>query len=105
MLAKAVPNLTYAGLEQELRARNLAIYLIAMEKEIESTQTLVNLQGDIDCKYAIFYFLSDKPQRANMKKRWPKSVEENMSRLENAGLPMESGILKCNNVSWFVSMC
>lgn len=98
VLVKAIPGLTYAELEKEFRERAYTIYLIAMEKEIESTQTIVNLQGKIDCKYAVFYFLSDKPQRPNMKERWPKSAEENLERLENAGVPMDSGVVKCNNV-------
>lgn len=98
MLAKAVPDMTYVQLEEEIRNRGYNIYLIAMEKEIEPTQTLVNLQGKIGCKYAVFYFLSDKPQRPNMRKRWPKSAEENLERLADAGVPMDSGIVKCSNV-------
>jgi hypothetical protein len=100
VLAKAVPDMTYAELEKEFRSRNYKVYLIAMEKEIESTQTIVNLQGKIGCKYAVFYFLSDKPQRPNMKERWPKSAEENLERLEDAGVPMDSGVVKCNNVGY-----
>ncbi len=91
--------MTYAQLEQEFRVRGYKVYLIAMEKVIESTQTIVNLQGKIGCKYAVFYFLSDKPQRPNMKERWPKSTEENVERLQDAGVPMDSGVVKCNNVS------
>lgn len=99
VLAKAVPDVTYVELEKEFRARGYNVYLIAMNKEIQSTQTIVNLQGKIGCKFAVFYFLSDKPQRPNMKERWPKSAEENIDRLEDAGIPMDSGIVKCNNVS------
>lgn len=99
VLVKAMPEMTYTVFEKEFRKRDYKVYLIAMEKEIESTQTIVDLQGIIGCKYAVFYFLSDKPQRPNMKERWPKSAEENMERLQNAGVPMDSGIIKCNNVS------
>jgi hypothetical protein len=99
VLAKAIPNVTYAELEKEFRTRGYNVFLIAMEKEIESTQTIVNLQGKIGCKYAVFYFLSEKPQRPNMKGRWPKTPEENLERLESAGVPMDSGVVKCNNVS------
>jgi hypothetical protein len=98
VLAKAVPDLTYVKLENEMRSRGYSIYLIAMEKDIEPTQTLVNLQGKIGCKYAVFYFLSAKPQRSNLKKRWPQSSKENLERLENAGVPMDSGVVKCHNV-------
>ena len=98
VLGKAVPDMTYVELENEFRSRGYKVYLIAMEKEIQSTQTIVNLQGKISCKYAVFYFLSDKPQRPNMKERWPKSSEDNLERLEDAGVPMDSGVIKCNNV-------
>ena len=91
--------MTYVDLEKEFRSRAYSVYLIAMEKDTESTQTIVNLQGKIGCKYAVFYFLSDKPQRPSMKERWPKSGEENLERLEDAGVPMDSGVVKCNNVS------
>jgi hypothetical protein len=91
--------MTYVELEKEFRSRGYKVYLIAMEKEIQPTQTIVNLQGKINCKYAVFYFFSDKPQRPNMKERWPKCSEDNLGRLEEAGVPMDSGVLKCNNVT------
>jgi hypothetical protein len=99
VLVKAVPDMTYVQLEKEFRERDYNVYLIAMEKDIEATQTIVNIQGKIGCKFAVFYFLSDKPSRPNMKERWPKSPEENLERLEDAGVPMDSGVVKCNNVS------
>lgn len=99
VLAKAVPDMSYAELEKEFRIRGYKVYLIAMEKNIEPNQTIVNLQGKIGCSYAVFYFLSGKPQRPNMKERWPKSSEENLERLEDAGVPMDSGVVKCNNVN------
>jgi hypothetical protein len=34
-----------------------------------------------------------------MKERWPKSAEENLKRLGDAGIPMDRGVEKCNNVS------
>ena len=57
----------------------------------------MNLQGEIGKKYTVSYFTSDKPQRPNMKERWPASVEENLERLADAGIPMDRGIPKCNN--------
>jgi hypothetical protein len=33
-----------------------------------------------------------------MKERWPKSAEENLKRLGDAGIPMDRGVPKCNNV-------
>jgi hypothetical protein len=58
----------------------------------------VNLQGELGKKFVVGYFLSDKVQRPSMKERWPKSSEENLRRLEDAGVPMDRGVPKCSNV-------
>jgi hypothetical protein len=92
-----MPELTYPQLEKECRARKLVVYLIAMEKEHGDTYTVVNMQGEIEKKYCVFYFTSDKPQRPTMKERWPESAEENMERLADAGIAVDRGIPKCNN--------
>jgi hypothetical protein len=92
-----MPELTYLQLEKECRARNFNVYLIAMEKEHGDTYTVVTMQGEIEKKYCVFYFMSDKPQRPAMKERWPESAEENMERLADAGVAVDRGIPKCNN--------
>jgi hypothetical protein len=43
-----------------------------------------------------FYF-SAKPQRANLKERWPSDAEENLTRLADAGFPYDRQVPKCNN--------
>ena len=60
--------------------------------------TSVNLQGEIGKKYVVGYFLSDRPQRPSMKERWPKSAEDNIQRLGDAGVPMDRRVPKCINV-------
>jgi hypothetical protein len=97
ILSKAMPELTYPQLEKECRARKLKVYLIAMEKEHGDTYTVVNMQGEIEKKYCVFYFTSDKPQRPTMKERWPESADENMERLGDAGVAVDRGVPKCNN--------
>lgn len=97
ILSKAMPELTYPQLEKECRARKLNVYLIAMEKEHGDTYTVVNMQGEIEKKYCVFYFTSDKPQRPTMKDRWPESAQDNMERLADAGVAVDRGIPKCNN--------
>ena len=99
VLVKALPDLTYCDLEKEFRERDFNVYLIAMEKEILPTQTIVDLQGNIGRKFAVGYYLSDKPARKSMKSRWPASAEKNIERLANAGVAMDSGILQCRTVS------
>jgi hypothetical protein len=58
---------------------------------------LVNLQGKLDCKYVVGFYFSDKPQRINLKDRWPDSAEENLERLADAGFPLDRQIPKCTN--------
>ncbi|KAK2741191.1 hypothetical protein FQN55_008454 [Onygenales sp. PD_40] len=97
MYSKAVPMATFADIEKKLREENFKVYLIGLEKEITDCHTLINLQGKLNCKYVIGYYFSDKPQRANLKERWPESPEENLKRLEDAGIPLDRGIPKCSN--------
>ncbi|MCJ1371150.1 hypothetical protein MMC20_002365 [Loxospora ochrophaea] len=96
--SKAVPDTTYEQLERSFRQNDFSVYLIAYAKDDEKdTYTLVNLQGKIDCKYQVGFFFSAKPRRANARQGWPSGPEENLERLEDAGLPMDRGIPKCTN--------
>ncbi|MCJ1468002.1 hypothetical protein MMC07_006628 [Pseudocyphellaria aurata] len=96
---KSIPETTWAQLERAFRLNNFNTFLVAREKEMLPTQTLVNLQGKQDCKYEVGFFYSFKPQRAFFARGWPSSPEENDKRLEDAGLPMERGIPKCQRCS------
>ena len=89
--------MTYQEMEKAFRKRQLNVFLIAMEKAHGDTLTVVNLQGEIDKKYTVNYYLSDKPQRPNMAERWPKSVEDDLERLADAGVPMDRGVEICGN--------
>lgn len=67
------------------------------EKDHGDTWTNVNLQGEIEKKYAVSYFLSDKPQRPTLVPKWPQDAEDNFARLADAGIPLDRGVDKCNN--------
>ncbi|KAJ9611734.1 hypothetical protein H2200_004918 [Cladophialophora chaetospira] len=101
ILSKACPDYTYPKLEKEFRARDFSIYMIAMEKDHEAagmeTWTNVNLQGETGKKFAVSYFTSDKAQRPALLAAWPKSAEENLTRLADAGIPLDRGVDKCSN--------
>ena len=56
----------------------------------------MNLQGDLDQKYQVGFYFSPNPKRALQKAAWPENAEENITRLKEAGMPMERGIPKCN---------
>ena len=96
MYCKAVPASTYDELENAFRTMGFDTHLIARKKEdLFTTQTLVNIQGKIDCAYEVGFYFSDRPQRPKAKEGWPKSTQENLERLKDAGLPMDRGIPKC----------
>lgn len=58
---------------------------------------MINLQGKLNSKYVVGFYFSSKPQRATLRERWPSSVEDNLERLEEAGLPYDRQIPKCSN--------
>lgn len=59
--------------------------------------SLIDLQGKLNCTYVVGFFFSPKPQRANLRERWPSSVEDNLERLADAGLPYDRQVPKCSN--------
>lgn len=59
------------------------------------THTLVNLAGKRDCSYQVGYYFKKEPRSSKLAPLWPKSDEENIERLKDAGVPYERGIPKC----------
>jgi hypothetical protein len=88
-------NFNLQEIEKSLREDKLPVYLIAKETEIAQNYTIVDLMGNINCKYVLTIQLSDKPRRARMNKGWPKDAEENIRRLASAGFIQERGIPIC----------
>ncbi|KKK26200.1 hypothetical protein ARAM_003867 [Aspergillus rambellii] len=95
--SKAVPEASFLDIEMKMRDENFNIYLIAMERQVSECISLINLQGKLSCTYAVGFFFSPKPQRSHLRERWPRSVEENLERLADAGLPYDKQIPKCAN--------
>ncbi|KAI4246375.1 MAG: hypothetical protein L6R40_002043 [Gallowayella cf. fulva] len=95
---KAVKEINYAQLERSFRTHELGIFIIAVEPregEILDTHTLIDLSGKKDCKYKVGYFFKKTPRTGKLAEVWPASEEENLARLEDAGVPYERGIPKC----------
>lgn len=67
------------------------------EKDVGDCISLINLQGKLNCKYVVGFYFSAKPQRANLRDRWPATPEENLERLADAGFPYDRQIPKCGN--------
>ncbi|KKA21589.1 Zinc knuckle transcription factor (CnjB) [Rasamsonia emersonii CBS 393.64] len=95
--SKSDPMKTFVDIEKRLRTEKSNVFLIALEKEVGDTLSLINLQGKLDCKYVVGFYFSPKPQRANLKERWPSNPEENLARLEDAGFPYDRQVPKCGN--------
>jgi len=94
---KAIPEMTYAALEQAFRNQGLNVYVIALERELSQTYTNMDLQGNLDRTYTITYRLSEKPKRPKEAEGWPASPEDNMERLKDAGEPVDRGMPLCGN--------
>ncbi|KAF2753376.1 hypothetical protein EJ05DRAFT_480391 [Pseudovirgaria hyperparasitica] len=71
------------------------IFLIGLEREIPNTFTLVDLKGNTGKKYSLGFYFSEKPRRRNAGEGWPKTPEDNLERLKDAGFPMDALVIKC----------
>ncbi|KUJ18422.1 uncharacterized protein LY89DRAFT_48531 [Mollisia scopiformis] len=93
---KANPDTTYLTLEKAFRSQGLGVYLIAIEKELGITYTNMDLQGNLDKTYNVQWRWSPKSARPKEADGWP-TPEENLERLNDAGVAVDRGIPKCNN--------
>lgn len=84
-------------MEQAFRTHNVEIYIIAVEKELASTYTNMDLEGNLDKKYTANLRFSPQPLRPKERDGWPASPQENFERLADAGTPVDRGITKCRN--------
>lgn len=71
--------------------------LLLQEKAVGDVMSVIDLQGQLDRQYVVGFFYSPLPQRSTLRLRWPHSVEDNIERLGNAGLPYDRKVPKCNN--------
>ncbi|KAK5660074.1 hypothetical protein OQA88_13543 [Cercophora sp. LCS_1] len=100
--AKASPATTYADLEAAFRSQNVPLWLIAIDKPHKlPTFTHMDLQGNCDRKYNATYRFQDAPTRPAEREIWPKTPEENVDRLKDAGIVVDRGIPKCSNCDEF----
>jgi hypothetical protein len=95
---KATPDTTYVQLEEAFRSQDVGLWLIAIEKPLLAiTMTNMDLQGNKDKKYTVTYRFSPTAPRPREREVWPKSTEENLERLKDAGEVVDRGIPKCSN--------
>lgn len=96
-LFKQQPEMTYIQLENTFREKGLKVWIIAMERNINPSMLLMDLQGNLNKQWAISYRFSPKADRPKDFDAWPKSLEENMERLADAGEPVPNHRPRCLN--------
>lgn len=57
----------------------------------------MDLDGNTGRQHYIGFFFSEKAPRGSLLASWPENPEENIERLKNAGLPVDTKIPKCSN--------
>jgi hypothetical protein len=90
---------TFSEIQQGLMDANINLWMIALERPILGTFTNMDLQGNMDKKYAISYRFSEKPERPREVDAWPKTRDEILSRLQDAGDTVSNGRSRCSNCS------
>lgn len=91
------PELTYIRIEDAFRRQGLQVYIIALEREVLPTITLMDLQGNLGKKYQAAFRFSEKASRPREFDSWPKTGEENIQRLADAGEPVPNFAPRCFN--------
>lgn len=92
----ALPEVTYVDLEDAFRNMNIPVYLVAIEKHVINSFTVVDLQGNIDETYVVWIRKSPNPSRPYEAEMWPPSPEENMERLKDAGVVESRRAVRCS---------
>jgi hypothetical protein len=94
---KSSPDTSYAELERTFREQDVPVWLIAIEKPLASTFTNMDLQGNLGKKFTVTYRFQWNPPRPRDREVWPKDVDENIERLNDAGEVVYGGLPKCSN--------
>lgn len=95
---KAVAGqVTYRELQESFISENINVWMIATERSLIDIFTNMDIQGKTGKRYTVSYRFSDQPARPRERDGWPQSREELLSRLDDAGDTVDSGIPKCLN--------
>ncbi|PNY28369.1 Zinc finger domain-containing protein [Tolypocladium capitatum] len=89
--------ISYRDLQEAMLDKGINLFFIATERDLVNVFTNMDFQGNMGKKYSISYRFSEKPDRPREAESFPKSREELLERLDNAGEVVNSGQLKCHN--------
>ncbi|KAG6040671.1 hypothetical protein E4U41_007450 [Claviceps citrina] len=90
-------DVNYSQLQTMFINEGINLWFIATERPLVNVFTNMDLQGNTGKKYSISYRFSEKPDRPREMEAWPKSREEILARLEDAGEVVDSGQRRCHN--------
>lgn len=90
-------NVTYKDLQELFIHENINLWLVATERSLIDIFTNMDLQGNTGKKFTVSYRFSEKPERPREVDTWPQGREELLSRLDDAGEPVDCGKPKCTN--------
>ena len=105
---KAFPNTTMAEFQIAMYNQNLGLYLIATERQLLSTYTNMDYQGNLKKKYSVSYRFTPKPERPREADGWPMDKDEILKRLDDAGEVVDIGLplcMNCNEIGHISKNC
>ncbi|KAF4511954.1 hypothetical protein G6O67_001150 [Ophiocordyceps sinensis] len=89
--------ITYRELQEAMIDHGIKLFLIATERSLVSVFTNMDLQGNMGKRFSISYRFSEQPDRPREADSFPKSREELLARLDEAGEIVNSGRPLCRN--------
>ncbi|KAG0300416.1 hypothetical protein BGZ98_009194 [Dissophora globulifera] len=98
-LCEAYQDKSWVDLEEKLREKKCNTYLVATEDQISFGYTLVNLKGESNQEYRVIpsFIKPGTVKRGRMSIGMAASYEDNLARLDRAGVVRPSGVRKCHN--------
>lgn len=95
---------TYREMQEALIDQGTNLWFIGTERALVGAFTNMDLQGNMSKTYTVSYRFSEKPERPIEIEGWPKTREEILSRLDDAGDVVATGKSRCHNCNEFGHM-
>ncbi|KAF9346865.1 hypothetical protein BGX26_001628 [Mortierella sp. AD094] len=98
-LCEAYRGQSWTDIEKKLREEKCNTYLVATMDTVSFGYTLVNLRGEPRQEFRVIpsFIMPGSVKKGRMSVGMASSYEENLSRLERAGVVRPSGVPKCHN--------
>ncbi|KAF9207432.1 hypothetical protein BGZ49_000455 [Haplosporangium sp. Z 27] len=98
-LCEVYQGKSWTDLENKLREEKCNTYLVATMDSVSFGYTLVNLRGEPDQEFRVIpsFIKPGSVKRGRMAVGMASSYEENLARLERAGVVRPSGVPRCHN--------